>query len=560
MGILYIAACLRQRGHSVHFLDADTDDLSTDAILREAQQVDATIVGITATTTQSVAAYRLAEAVKTTSPHIVTIVGGAHASAVREDLLRESPAVDIAVVGEGEQTMTEIADLVAAGGSRAQLKDIQGIAFRDGERPVYTGPREYVDINALPHPAVDLAMPLARYQSSFPPSRRELSFVVMGTRGCPFNCKFCGTSTIWGRKVRWRQPGAVVREIEHLYRDYGIDEIFFLDDTLNFSRRWIMTLCDEIEQSPILGKVAFKGSLRANEKLVDEALLRRLREVGFWLVAFGVESGNQDILDRINKKLTVEEIARAFRLAKEAGFETLGSFMIGNLGEDRRTVTDTIDLAKRIDPDYYDFPIATPLPGTEYRKEAEALGLIEVKDYSRYAMGRAVCRTEHLSLGDLEELRDLAFERMRKFADGISVEYNGMWRQDGDGIHVGRRDDSGSHADLSIRVREECSAYELAISYVDMTQGDVSVFVHDASSEWVPLGSFSLAQTGENREAFFRLVPQEANLPSNDFYIIFDTHGTDFYLAGIRLTGDAWTSEPCARQLLTTEAPMALTT
>jgi len=312
---------------------------------------------------------------------------------------------------------------------------------------------------------------------------------------------------------------------------------------LNASRKWLRSLCELIRESRVFGRVSFKASLRANPKMIDREMLRMMREAGFWMVAFGVESGNDRILKRAGKGLTVADTRRAFSLAREEGMATLGSFMIGNLGEDRDTVMDTIEFARTIRPDYFDFPIATPLPGTRFQREAEELGLIETKNYDDYGMGRSVCRTEHLSCAEIEDLQRLAFEMMREYRDGLSVEYRGSWRQKGE-YQVGCRDESGGVADLSLRFEKEVPEATIRVSYLDVGDGPVRFFALDREGRWTPVGEARLENSGSPRDHAIRLAPAEQGLPADEVYVIVETAGRDFYVKDV--TMDARVPAPAA--------------
>jgi len=412
LGLLYIASYVRGYNYPVAFVDADIDDLSYPQIKRRIVESGADVVGITMTTIQAPFGHKLIRRLKREFPEKIFVVGGAHPSSVREKIFEECPEIDISVVGEGEETTKEILDSLK---NQTLLNDVKGICFKEKQKILFTGLRPFLDVDKLPLPAVGLALPLSRYNAYFPPNRAAKVFPVLGSRGCAYNCKFCGTNLVWGGQVRFRNPASIVNEVEWLHDSYGIQEVFFLDDVFNLKRSWLRDICKGLINKDLHKEMIFKGSFRANSKLVDRETFELLKQSNFWLVAFGVESGNQRILDRMNKKLKLEEIERAFTLAKGLGFSTLGSFMIGNLGEDRRAVMDTIEFAQKINPDYYDFPIATPLPGTEYEKEAREKGLIRITDYSKYGMGKAVCETEHLKLNELEDLRVTAFEQMLSY-------------------------------------------------------------------------------------------------------------------------------------------------
>jgi radical SAM superfamily enzyme YgiQ (UPF0313 family) len=234
----------------------------------------------------------------------------------------------------------------------------------------------------------------------------------MASRGCPFNCKFCGSKKIWGRTVRFRRPDHVADEVEWLHDRFHVDEIYYVDDTLNVDRRWIEALCREQIRRGLSDEVYFKGQVRVNREMIDLPLLRLMRKAGFWLLVFGGESGVQRILDSIDKRVTLEELERGAKLIRRAGMRVAASFIIGHVEDDESTIRETIRFAERLKLDWFDFPISTPLPGSALEEECERLGLIRTRDWGVYAMGRAVADTKHLRAEELEEWRERAFNAL----------------------------------------------------------------------------------------------------------------------------------------------------
>ncbi|HEX2957028.1 MAG TPA: radical SAM protein, partial [Chitinispirillaceae bacterium] len=163
----------------------------------------------------------------------------------------------------------------------------------------------------------------------------------------------------------FRSPENIISEVEYVHKNLGINEIFFQDDTMNLNRNWFYKVCDLIIERG-LDKLSYKAPFRVNAKLVDEELLAKAKRAGFWIIFYGVESGNQEILDKVKKGTTIEEIKRAFRLTQDAGIRTIAAFMVGNFGENHSSINDSIALAKELRPDSWGFSIATPLPGTEF--------------------------------------------------------------------------------------------------------------------------------------------------------------------------------------------------
>jgi radical SAM superfamily enzyme YgiQ (UPF0313 family)/2-polyprenyl-3-methyl-5-hydroxy-6-metoxy-1,4-benzoquinol methylase len=417
-GLLCVAAALQQKSCPVQFIDADVDNLKAEQILDRIGGFDPAVVGLTLNTFQARAGLELARRIKERFPRPIVLAGGPHAQSMGARLLQEAPALDVVCPGEGEEVVAELADAVAAGRS---FEGIRGIAYREkGE--VRTNPDRPLirDLDALPFPAFDLAGDLSRYPGAYPVSRAP-SMHVMASRGCSFDCTFC-SEAVFGRTVRFRTPKNVADEIELLHRDFGVREIFFQDDTMNLHRKWFYGVCDEIVARGLHEKVAFKTQFRCGRKLLDEELLARARAAGFWVVFYGVESGNQQVLDLMKKGTTLEEVRRAFALTHAAGLKTIASFMVGNDGDTRETIAETVALCKEIRPSYFGFSVATPIPGTEFYDVAKRKGWIESEDLRDYSEFVAVMHNDALTKEEITSLRDWADKESRTYLDRIRRE------------------------------------------------------------------------------------------------------------------------------------------
>lgn len=361
-GLLSLAAVLRNAGNEVQYIDADIDNLSELDIICQIMSFKPDVVGITMNTFQAKSGYSLAKTIKGYDPGISILIGGPHPSALKEEILKDIKCIDIIAVGEAEKTIEEISDVYA---NKKTLNDVKGIVYRERDGSIKTTADQPLieDLDTIPFPAYDLAGNLRRYPGAHP-LRQSPSMHIMASRGCPFDCIFC-TKSVWGKRTRFRSPENIISEVEYVHKNLGINEIFFQDDTMNLNRNWFYKVCDLIIERG-LDKLSYKAPFRVNAKLVDEELLAKAKRAGFWIIFYGVESGNQEILDKVKKGTTIEEIKRAFRLTQDAGIRTIAAFMVGNFGENHSTINDSIALAKELRPDSWGFSIATPLPGTEF--------------------------------------------------------------------------------------------------------------------------------------------------------------------------------------------------
>lgn len=359
LGIAYIAAVLRSNSIDVDVIDAAALDMTDIQLGDKIRQRNPDIVGITATTPIFRAAVNAAEIVKHVS-NAITVIGGVHPTVLPNETIKNN-AIDIVVRGEGEITTLE---LVRAIEQNRDLKTVEGIMFKSNGEIIATQPRNPINnLDSLPFPARDL-FPFHLYRGYETVTRRTPATHIMTSRGCPFNCVFCASKTMWGKGARVRSPSNIVDEIEYLINKFHIREILLYDDTFNINLERAEAICDEI----ISRKLDISWKTQSRVYPLTEKLLRKMKESGCWCVYFGVESGDSEILHNLKKGITLEQVTKAFELTKRVGLRTVAYFMLGLPGDDEKTMKKTIEFAKYLDPDFAVFSITTVYPGTELFK------------------------------------------------------------------------------------------------------------------------------------------------------------------------------------------------
>ena len=407
-GILYISSVLLINGYEVKVVDADIDNLSHDDVLSVIREYRPDIIGITMNTLQTKAVYELAKFIKQ-NEDIPLVVGGPHPSSVKEEILNQCVCIDFLIYGEGEITFLELVKTLIDNGN---FNCVDGLIFRSGGSVTINKPRMFIsNLDEIPFPALQLLGSLKKYPGAYPVGAQP-SIQIMASRGCPFQCSFC-SNPVWGRKTRFRSPESVLSEIEWLQKEFGVREIFFVDDTFNLNKSWFELICNGIISRGLNQKSIFKSPFRANQNLVDEDLLKLAKKAGFWMIFFGVESGNQHILNDVHKNIDKKEIERAFKLAKKAGLRTYGSFIIGHLSETRDSVEDTINFAEKIDPDFFGFAIAMPWPGSEMYTIAKNKGYL-LSECEEYVLDKYVMKTNNFSPDELKLLHQYATDSVEK--------------------------------------------------------------------------------------------------------------------------------------------------
>jgi len=377
MGLLMVGAVLEHSGHDVQVLDLLVSRYSREKIKTKIIEYQPDIIGTTSVTLNYPVASDILKYCKAVNKDIITVIGGPHVSFTPAETLKEAPWIDIVVRGEGEQTILDIV-------SGKKFADIDGIAYRDKKGGIkLTGERRLIEnLDELPQPARHL-FPLSRYHAL------DTSCTVITSRGCPFSCIFCVGSRMGGRRMRYRNPELVLDEIEQGLA-LGFKEVDIEDDLLTVNHKHLFAICDGIRERGL--KFNWKAFSRVDT--VNMEVLTKMKQAGCTGLLYGVESGNQEILDRIKKKITLDKVKEAAKIANAVGIDVQATFILGLPGETRETLAQTLDFAQGLDV-FYGVHVLSPFPGTEVREKAGEYGIeILTSDWSKYDCNRAVTRTK----------------------------------------------------------------------------------------------------------------------------------------------------------------------
>ena len=400
LGLAYLAAML-ENAHQVRILDGSVMPVTPEALRSELRRFKPNIVGLSVNTPAIYRALEICGIVKQASPDSLTVLGGPHPSALPEEVLRHD-SVDIVVHGEGEHSFQELVSLLDQGQDLAACK---GIGFKKHGAMLINAPRERItELDALPLPARHL-LPMDRYRPSVLHYKRLPAFSVMCSRGCPHRCTFCACSKVFRRKVTWRSPENVIEEIRHLKDRYNAREILIWDDNFGMSREWAVKFC------ALMKPLGLTWSAWMRVDSADPDLLKRMRDSGCWHASYGVESGNQRVLDSIKKGFTLDQVRAAFRITHDAGMEARGTFIFGLPNDTWETMMETIELAIELKADYAQFQLMTPYPGTEFWDTAAQYGKFDTGDLSKYTIWFPVFIPNGLTKEDLVKAHRLAYRK-----------------------------------------------------------------------------------------------------------------------------------------------------
>ncbi|MEM4599470.1 MAG: radical SAM protein [Candidatus Methanomethylicaceae archaeon] len=400
LGLAYIAGVLEKEGYDVKIIDASALDISNEKLGLILKKESPDVIGVTSTTPTIYDAMKTIVTAKKYCPDSITVMGGYHITFLPEETMMECPELDIGVIGEGEAT---IIDLLKYLEGRKSISEVDGIIYRKEGKIIKNKPRKLIEnLDEIPFPARHL-LPLDRYTIL---GERHRLGNVMTSRGCPFRCIFCSSSLFYGRRFRARSPKNVVDEIEELVYKYNIKSIEIVDDTftINIKRAW------EIAKEIINRGLDIWWACGARVDLVTKGLLKIFKKAGCEVIYYGIESGSEKVLKILKKGITLEQVKKAVKWAKEVSLEVVGSFIIGTPGETKEDVMKTIKFAKDCDLDFAQFTAMTPYPGTEVYEIAKKEGLLLTKDWSKYTTILPVMRTKELSEKEISSLIDKAYK------------------------------------------------------------------------------------------------------------------------------------------------------
>jgi radical SAM superfamily enzyme YgiQ (UPF0313 family) len=411
LGLLYVAGVLEKENFDVRIFDPLPNN---DGDIQRIIDFNPDIIGISILTVYANRAKHIISLLKKDLKSSLLVIGGVHSTALPEESLDFFEA-DFVVIGEGEITMKELCLKIAQG---QPFDTVKGIAFRRNGVITKTPPREAIqDLDELPFPARNL-IEFRKYL--FPPGVirgywSERCTSVMTSRGCPFQCIWCGTQTIFGHKVRRRTIHNVIKEIQLLQKNYKVDAIWFVDDTFTLDKKWVLGFCNSL----IREKINLKWGCQSHVSTIDEELLIAMKKAGLVQLDFGVESGSEKVLAAIKKCSDEQAIRRAFDITKKAGIRRMATFIFGSPEEEEEDIQKTFRLGREIKPDFVSSFFLTPFPGTELMEMAQKKGWLYSDDYLEGGLKKQPMLRVNFSIDQLRTIRQ-KFQRQFLWSNFIS--------------------------------------------------------------------------------------------------------------------------------------------
>ena len=402
----YAAALLERDSHTCRVLDGIAERISEDTFLERMREFRPDVVVLEVSTASIQTDLRQAAAAKRMCPGAKVLFAGPHLEMHTPEFLQSHPDVDVVLQGEYDFTLLNLVRAIEAGDDVSDMRGI-GLRLPDGTARFNERAEGIRNLDELPWPSRS-QLPMRGYYD-LPGGIPEPSLQMWASRGCPFKCIFCAWPQImYGNNTyRTRDPIDVVDEIEYCIKTWGFRSVYFDDDTFNIGKKRMLTMCEEFRRRDI--DVPWAAMSRADTS--DRETLQAMRDSGLVGIKYGVESASQELVDAADKGLDLSRVEETVAITKELGIRQHLTFSFGLPGETWETVRQTIDFAKRLDPETVQFSIMTPFPGSRFFRMMEEQGHLVTKDYDQYdGSNSAVVRTDELHPEDLEKALRMAYD------------------------------------------------------------------------------------------------------------------------------------------------------
>jgi radical SAM superfamily enzyme YgiQ (UPF0313 family) len=379
LGILYLASYLKERAdfdYEIKVVDAYTSGNTAEDIRKVIADFKPHIIGVSAVTILIYDAQHICSIAKGIDRNIMTVIGGPHATSVPSDVANH-PDTDVVVTGEGEDTFFQLCRAISRGGNWHALP---GIAYKRGLDIVVNGPAQPINyLDTIPFPDLSMLPDLKQY-NPMPHWGKSGSFSTMITsRGCPYDCSYCSVTSNQGRKYRHRSAFNIINELEVLHRSFHVTSVSFRDGTFTTIRQRVMDFCRLLKERAL--DVSWSCNVRANE--LDLELLKTMKDAGCSFIFFGIEQGNASLLLK-HKKYRKDQVINAVHMARLAGIDVMGYFMLGMPEEDMSTIQETIRFSTSLPLNSAVFTVLTPYPGTETYRYCRENGLLKEASWDQY--------------------------------------------------------------------------------------------------------------------------------------------------------------------------------
>lgn len=398
--LAYAMSLLKKHKKDVALIDAVAEGMDVDLFIERAERICPDVVVFETSTPSFKNDILIAHRIKEKLKKIVIVFCGPHASTFSLELLDRHDFVDYILVGEYEYAMLELIEHLEVG---SNLKDVPGLTYRENGKTAINKKRCAIkSLDSLPWPERG-SLPIYNYNDGFC-GLPEPNVQMMASRGCPYKCIFClWPQVMYGNDLyRKRNPVDVIDEMEWLIDRYNFKAVYFDDDVFNVDRNFCENICDEINKRDI----NVPWAIMARADLMSKSLLENFADSGLYAIKYGVESGDQKVLDFCRKDMSLEKALRSIKITKALGIKVHLTFCLGLPGESKESIKKTIEFIEWAKPDSMQFSFATPFPGTTFFDYTKDKNWIKAREWSGFDGNyRCVSRTQELSAEDLERIK-----------------------------------------------------------------------------------------------------------------------------------------------------------
>ncbi len=404
VGLTYLAGYLQYNGVEVQVIDAKSINLPYSDICEIVKKEKPDIVGVTVFTSNLKSSLAICQEINKAYPHAKIVVGGAHIHPQHREVI-EKPYIDFCIRGEGEETVLELTKALSNG---KDLEKVKGLTFKKDHNIVVTPDRPRIkDLDSLPFPARNLLQNQI-YQVQIGDSWGAFT-TVSSSRGCPFKCHYCSVPQFWPIHRR-RSVQNVLQELHEIRYKYKIKNVRFSDELITLNKKWLIELCQGMVDQGLNREIAWSCDSRVDT--VSRSLLEEMKKANCKVIFYGIEFGNQRILDFCAKGTTISQIHKAIEHTKEVGIIPTGNFMIGYPTETIETIEDTIKLIKRLGLEMGSVSMVTPFPGTPLHNYCQKNHLLRNNNWGEYSYfhpRKPIIKLEGIADEELKNLYQRAY-------------------------------------------------------------------------------------------------------------------------------------------------------
>ena len=401
LSLCYISAVLREKGHRVKLIDAIAEKLDNNKLIKILSSFNPELIILNTAIPSIGGDMSCASALKQAFPSVKITIVGMYPTIYESESLKQFDQIDYAIMDEPEWVSALLPELVEG---KTSADSINGLIYRS-ENEIVVNKRQRLSENNpddLPFPARDL---LNNDAYRLPTNGKRFTLLNIG-RGCSSNCIYCVANVYYGKIFRKRSVENIISEIEQCVYEFNIDNFLFWGESFTTDQKYGEKICDAIIHKGL--NISWSTTSRVDT--LNEVLLDKMKKAGCILLGLGIESYNQDVLDRARKGITTDQIDRAIKLTKEAGISTMGHFMFGLPGDTKDSVMNSIRFACR-NVTYAQFYSAIPYPKTELARIAAESNWIAETDFTKFELTNSVMGNESLTAKEIQKLRNFAYRK-----------------------------------------------------------------------------------------------------------------------------------------------------